>query len=99
MAPVGGADLIAERSDADVALVATSGQATRLAVDELGFLKVTTADGVGTMKLDSASAGLVHDAVNRRLLEELLLTVRAILNHNRAIASAQGVTVSESDPL
>ena len=52
-----------------------------------------------TMTLDGASVGPVHDAVNRRLLDELLVTLRAILNHQRAISAAQGVTVDESAPL
>lgn len=97
MAPVGGGDLIAERKDTDEALVETSGQATRLVVDENGYLKVTMAGGVGSTRLGGYDVTFTHDLHARAISEETLGTLRAILNHLRAMTTGQ--QVDESAPV
>lgn len=89
--------LVAERKDDTGSLVATPGQSARLQVDANGYLKVTTSGGVGSTTFNAAALQLVSDVNAQWQQQEMLLTLRAILNHLRALTT--GSNVDETAPI
>ena len=85
--------LVAERKDDTGSLVPTAGQPTRLQVDQLGYLKVTP---FGT-PLNGQTIAFVSDTLGTWPAQEMVLTLRAILNHLRALTT--GTNVDESAPI